>query len=78
MKLYGFIVSIRQNARPVQTSELPSDHTRKQVQKRLLPSCFFLLPPEGFQPRRLPRIASQYAKKWAQPEISLTAHASSR
>ena len=76
MKLSGSIVSIRQNARPVQ-AVLPTVHTRKQTQKRR-PSCFFLSPPDGFQPSRLPRIASQYAKKWAQPEISLTAHASSR
>ena len=74
----GFMVIMRQNARPVHTSELPTVQTRKQAQKRRRPSCFFLSPPEGFQPSRLPRVASQYANRCAQPEITWTAHASSR
>jgi hypothetical protein len=54
-----FIVIMRQNARPVDTSEPPMVQTVKQAQNRRRPSCFFLSPPDGFQPSRLPWDASQ-------------------
>ncbi len=72
------MVIMRQNASPVHTSELPTVQTVKQAQNRRRPSCFFLSPPDGFQPSRLPRAASQYANRCAQPAMTRTAHASSR
>ena len=41
MKLYGFMVIMRQNASPVHASELPTVQTMKQAQNRRRPSCFF-------------------------------------
>lgn len=58
-KLPGSMVIIRHSAMPAQTTDVPTVQTRKQIQKRRLPSCFFLSLPVGFQPSGRPRIVSQ-------------------